>query len=449
MPIENTIQQPYALNGTPVRPSDTLPEQEDAWMGIISRRPPWVVRWGISLFFVMVCVLLGISWFIRYPDRVSARGKLLAQYPPQPLVTRTDGRLLHLLQQEGDTLQTGDLIAVLQSTTDYVSALNQKALADSLLLWVTTGSSHRIAALYYQSGNLLPPSQLGELQNAYQLFFAALQTYVQYLGNGYYIRQKELLQRDLNNLAAQQQVIAEQLDLTQKEVNLAGENFKVSETLSKQLVIAPVEYRNEAGKWLGKQLQVPQLKNVQLANAAQRLEKLKQIDALENDIAQQKATFVQALQNWISAIAAWEHQYILYAPCYGRLVLSSFYNPGRNLQRGEILGSVQPANAGYFMEVTLPQYNFGKLKTSQQAIIRFDAFPYEEFGQVTGSLAQIKPIPTDSGYLATLTLPQGLTTHLGKSLQYREGLQASIEIITDNRRLMDRFLSGIRKAVQR
>ncbi|MCU0388494.1 MAG: hypothetical protein MUE71_07805 [Chitinophagaceae bacterium] len=49
----------------------------------------------------------------------------------------------------------------------------------------------------------------------------------------------------------------------------------------------------------------------------------------------------------------------------------------------------------------------------------------------------------------TLTVPRGLTTHLGKSLKYREGLQASKEIITDNRRLKARFLSGIRKAVKR
>jgi len=418
-------------------------------MGIISRRPPWVVRWGISLFFILVCVMLGISWFIRYPDRVSARGKLLAQYPPQQLQARTDGRLLHLLPAEGDTLQTGDLIAVLQSTTDYQSALSQKSLADSLLLWVTTGRSHQVAAIYSKSIGLFAPSQLGELQNPYQLFFAALQTYVQYLGNGYYIRQRQLLQNDLSNLAAQQQVIAEQLDLTLQEVKLAGENFKVSETLSKQAVIAPVEYRNEAGKWLGKQLQVPQLKNNQLSNTAQHLEKLKQIEALENDIAQQRAIFIQALQNWRSAIAAWEHQYILYAPCNGRLVLSSFYNPGRNLQRGEILGSVQPANAGYFMEVTLAQYNFGKLKIGQQAIIRLDAYPSEEFGTVTGRLDHVKNIPSDSGYLAKLILPEGLTTHLDKPVQYQEGLQASIEIITDNRRLMERLLSGIRKAVQR
>lgn len=449
MPIETTIQKAHQLNGSLPRPTATLPEQEDAWMGILSRRPPWVVRWGITLLFGMIGVLLCTTWFIHYPDRVSARGRLLAQYPPQQLQARTDGRLLHLLPEEGDSLQTGVLIAVLQSTTDYLAALTQKALADSLLQLVTTGQSHQISIFYDQHSGTLAPSQLGELQSGYQLFFAALQTFTQYLGNGYYLRQRQLLQNDLNNIAAQQQVIAEQIELTQQEVNLAGENFKVSETLSKQSVIAPVEYRNEAGKWLGKQLQLPQLKNIQLSNSAQRLEKIKQIVALENDIAQQKAIFIQALQNWRSAIAAWEQQYLVYAPCNGRLVLSSFYNPGRNLQRGEILGSVQPANAGYFIEVTLPQYNFGKLKIDQAAIVRLDAYPSEEFGTVTGRLTQVKATPSDSGYLAKLILPQGLTTHLGKSLQYQEGLQASIEIITDNRRLMERLLRGITKAVQR
>lgn len=417
-------------------------------MGILSRRPPWVVRWGITVFFSIVTGLLFITWFIHYPDKVAAQGKLLALNPPQTLVARTEGRLLHLLAKEGDPLHTGEIIAVIENTADYLAVLSQKSLADSLLILANTSKDDEIAAFCNNHSNQFAIAQLGALQTGYQAFFAALRTYTQYLGHGFYIRQRQMLSNDLQNIAAQQQVIAEQLDLTQKDVNLAGENFKVSDTLLKQAVIAPVEYRNEAGKWLGKQLQVPQLKNIQLSNTAQRLEKLKQIDALQNDIAQQKAIFTQALQNWRSAIATWEQQYLVFAPCNGSLVLSSFYNPGRNLQRGEILGSVQPDNAGYFMEVNLSQYNFGKLKIGQEAQIRFTAYPSEEFGMVTGTLHEIKPIPTDSGYLARVVLPKGLVTHLGKELSYREGLQASIDIISDNRSLLERLLSDLRKAVE-
>jgi HlyD family secretion protein len=362
---------------------------------------------------------------------------------------KMDGRLLHLLVREGDNLQTGELVAVLQSTANYLEVLSQKALADSLLQLVISGQSHALPALYNLKVAGRTPVQLGELQIDYQQFFAAIQTFTLYLGKGYFLRQRQMLQNDLSNITKQQQVITEQLELTKQEVSLAGENFEVSETLSKQKVIAPVEYRNEAGKWLSKQLQIPQLKNIQLSNTAQQLEKLKQIEALENEITQQKGIFIQALQNWRSKIAAWEQQYFLYAPCNGKLVLTSFYNPGRNLQRGEVMGSVYPDNAGYYMEANLPQYNFGKLKVKQNAIIRLDAYPAEEFGTITGLLEEIKLIPNDTGYLAKLLLPQGLTTHLGKPLRYQEGLQATVEIVTDNRRLIDRLISGVRKAIQR
>jgi HlyD family secretion protein len=322
-------------------------------------------------------------------------------------------------------------------------------MADSLLILVSTAQSDRVPGFFRKINSDFPLPVLGELQNSYQTYFAALQTYTQYLGNGYYVAQRQMLRSDLQNINAQEQVIAEQLNLTKLDVSLSGENFNVSETLLQQKVIAPVEYRNEAGKWLGKQMQIPQLKNIQLANTAQRLEKRKQMAALENDIALQRGIFVQALQNWLSAIAAWEQQYLVYASCSGTLVLSSFYNPGRNLQRGEILGSVQPTNSYYFLEATLPQFNFGKLKSGQQALVRFAAYPSEEFGTVAARLDVIKPIPTDSGYLARVLLTAGLVTHLGKELAYREGLQASIEIYTDNRSMLERLLSGLTKAVQR
>lgn len=449
MPIETTIQKPQQLNGAPPRPTATLPEQEDAWMGILSRRPPWVVRWGITIFFLMVMGLLGISWFIRYPDRVTAQGKLLAINPPQALVARIEGRLQHLQYNDGDNLKKGELIAVLESTTEFQAALKLKAIADSLLWLAQTNQSHLVPSIYARLSALPDAEQLGTLQNSYQPFMAALQSYTQYIGKGYFLQQRHMLGEDLKNIAAQEQVINAQLSLTSQEIELAAENFKVSETLSNQKVIAPVEYRNEAGKWLNKQQQLPQLKNNQLANTAQRLEKLKQIVALENEIAQQKAIFMQALQNWLAAIAAWELQYLVHAPCQGKLVLSSFYNPGRYVRQGEMLGNVQPPNTGYFLEANLPQYNFGKLSIGQKTIVRFAAYPSEEFGMVTGTLDAIKPVPTDSGYIAKILLPQGLTTHLSRKLAYREGLQANVEIITDDRRLLERFFSGIRKAVQR
>lgn len=119
------------------------------------------------------------------------------------------------------------------------------------------------------------------------------------------------------------------------------------------------------------------------------------------------------------------------------------------MQIGEVLGNIQPFYTGYFIEAILSQYNFGKLAPGQHALLRFLAYPSDEFGIVNGQLETIKPIPSDSGYLAKVELPNGLITHLGKKLTYREGLQARVDIVTDKRTMLQRLLAGLRKAVER
>jgi hypothetical protein len=41
---------------------------------IISHMPNWIVRWGITVIFASLVVLLSISWFIKYPDILTANG---------------------------------------------------------------------------------------------------------------------------------------------------------------------------------------------------------------------------------------------------------------------------------------------------------------------------------------------------------------------------------------
>ncbi len=73
----------------------------------------------------------------------------------------------------------------------------------------------------------------------------------------------------------------------------------------------------------------------------------------------------------------------------------------------------------------------------------------QEFGSVTGWLDFISAIPTDSGYVAKIFLPKGLTTNYNKEVQYREGLTAKAEIITKNMRLIERLYFNLKKEVQR
>ena len=419
-------------------------QQDEALAALLSHRPPWIVRWGTIIFLILIMALGAIAWFIRYPDKVSTRGQLLATNGPQALVARRDGRLTLLLQAEGAQVQAGTLIAVLESTTDYKTVVAHRYLADSLYAAMAAQQAFSPAIcrrLLSQTG-----SHLGELEAEYQLFKNALLQYWQYLPGQFYTNHKNDLHKDWQLLRQQDSLIAAQQLLAEEDMLLADQNFAAQSTLANQKIIAPLEWGAEKSKWLGKKMILPQYRASKLSNAAQQLEKQKELAALNNDLALEPFKFRQALEKWIAAIAAWEQQYLFYAPCSGTVAYTRFVNESRYMQAGHVLATVQPDHSRYFIETNLPQSNFGKLALGQQALLRFDAWPYEEFGMVNAQLEKIKPVPSDSGYLAVLSLPQGLVTHKGIALPYKEGLHTSVEIITQDRRLLSRLLAGVVKA---
>jgi len=110
-------------------------------------------------------------------------------------------------------------------------------------------------------------------------------------------------------------------------------------------------------------------------------------------------------------------------------------------------GRLNAINAS--LEILIPSYNFGKVKTGQEVIIKFQAYPYEQFGSVTGRIAYINTTATDSGFLAKVILPKGLHTNYNRSLQYQNGLSAQADIIIKNTSLLERFYANLKKQVSR
>ena len=186
-----------------------------------------------------------------------------------------------------------------------------------------------------------------------------------------------------------------------------------------------------------------------ISNENQQNDKSKEIAELENRILVEKNTFIQALRSLVSQFEQWQFKYVLKAPTDGQLQMAGFYQQNQFVKSGQLLFYVQPANTQYFAEMAIPQYNFGKVTVGQDVLLKFQAYPYELFGTVKGKIEFISPIPTDSGYLAKVKLPFGLTTNYGKRLHYRYGLFAQADIVTENMRLLDRFYYNIRKQIDR
>ncbi len=206
-----------------------------------------------------------------------------------------------------------------------------------------------------------------------------------------------------------------------------------------------MDYRNEKSKLIGKKLSIPQINASLISNEAQQNEKMKEIAELDNEIAVQKTKFGQALNTFNSQLSEWKKQFVLTAPISGTIRFARFLQQNQYLQANTLVCFINPENLACYAETYIPQTNFGKIKTGQSVLLKLPAYPFEQYGAVKGRLDFISNITTDSGYLAKIILPNGLITSYGRHLQFREGLSARAEIITQDMRLLQRVYYGLVK----
>ncbi|MFD2872297.1 HlyD family secretion protein [Mucilaginibacter ximonensis] len=159
-----------------------------------------------------------------------------------------------------------------------------------------------------------------------------------------------------------------------------------------------------------------------------------------------KIAFQQQLQLLKSRIQLWTSKYILQAPVEGRIAINENIKQDDYLRAGALLGYIMPLNSRYFMQTIVPQSNFGKLDTGLHVQIRFEAYPYEEWGFVNGIISNISNVSTGNGFMATIKFDNGLVTSNQKTLPYRSGLRAQAIIITKNMRLLQKFYYGFVKS---
>ncbi len=419
---------------------------------IISHKPGFLIRWGISVFFVMLLFIVFVTWFIQYPDVVPAKAKLTSINAPKAVVTKQAGKLIKLFAKENEFVKQGTVLGYMESITKHSDVIILSGIIDSMQMMLSKNNTEE-AISYFQSFTSLPsspfPPPLGEIEGALSTFMLAYFNFSNYLSGGFYLRKKAMLYSDVNFMQRLQRNLNTQKELNTADLVLTQQTFTANESLKKDNVISDFDFRNEKSKLIGKKLTLPQINAAIINNQSQQHEKRKEIAELENTIAQQKNIFAQALNTFKSQIDDWKKIYLLTAPVDGKISFATFLQENQQLQGNQTICFVNPGNTEYYAEVYIPQANFGKIKMGQQVLLKFPAYPFQEYGSLTGRLDFISNITTDSGYLAKVILPNGLNTSYNKQIQFREGLQAQGEVITANMRLLQRFYYSIVKQVEK
>jgi multidrug resistance efflux pump len=407
---------------------------------IISRPPHWLVRWGITLFFALLMVLVAGCWLIKYPDIVATPFTLTATDAPRTLMARSEGKLQRLLVRDGEAVQRGQILAYTESVADHEQVL--------LLGSDIEKFSHSIRRSQWTAVNDLhirDYTQLGEIQTDFQGFTQKLSELKTFLNGGFYLQKRKLLLDDVNDLREMEKNLSEQLSLQKRDFDLGQEEFNVQEKLHRDKVIAPLEFKREKAKLLAREMPLKNLASALIQNRSSQTAKQKEILELDNAVSEQKNGFQQALQTLQSSVETWKQRFVLVAPVAGRVSYSAPWQEQQHLAAGQELLTVEPPGSNYQGLVKIPQANFGKLSVGQTVLIKLDGYPYREYGMVEGNLSRLSATPgRDSLYWGYVSLPHQLKTRYERELPYHNGLKGTAEIVTADRRLVERLVSTLR-----
>ncbi len=139
---------------------------------------------------------------------------------------------------------------------------------------------------------------------------------------------------------------------------------------------------------------------------------------------------------------------LLLSPIEGRVALSADYRSAQQfIKAGDRVMAIVPKEGDRILgKAQLPSSALGKVNIGDKVIIRLDAYPYEEFGSIIGKLESKSSLPNrDKLYPVHIELDQGLISSTGKALRFDQQMTGVAEIITKERRFIERIFDTIRK----
>ena len=367
---------------------------------ILSRPPHALIRWGITVFFMVISFLFIGGCFFSYPDTVEAGITITTENPPAWIVARSTGKLKEVFLKDKQKVKAGELIGVVNNPADTREVLLLKKELEAFQI------NDSMICQGYFTGRLT----LGEIQSAYTGFIKSLTEYRDFLKLDLYKEKEEAARRELNEY----QIYISHLH---NEVNLNKEQqaYLASKRGTEQMQTTLSSARIQEAK-LHQTIVEIQLEQNQKANSLQ--------------VALQTA--YDQLQ---VSINNWKLAYLFTAPTDGILSYNEVWQKNQNITAGDKVFSVVAENSGAVI---------GKVKSGQRVNIRLTGYPYMEYGFLTGKVSSISLLSNEDSYTVTVELPDTLQTSYNHILEFQGELSGSAEVLTDERSFTVRLLGPLR-----
>ncbi|WAC03639.1 HlyD family secretion protein [Lacinutrix neustonica] len=330
---------------------------------ILSYVPHWMIRYGNLVFLLLIVLFLALSFFIKYPDVISAQALVTTKIPPQKEYAKITSRIQAILVKDNATVTPNTPLAILENTANYKDVFLLKSILDTI--------KPNTQAFYFPI-NDIPLLFLGNIDNDFAIFE---NNYIQYVLN------KEL-QPFSNEALANKTTLSElhtrlansksQLEINRAELAYKKNKLERNKTLYKKGIIAKLEYENNEIEYAQAQrnfksfeASISQIReSISNANTTRKGNKInntrEEIKLLKN--------VLQSFNQLKIAIKDWENTHVLSSKLNGKVSFMNFKTVNETVTAGDLVFTIIPnKNLDYIAKLKTPILNSGKLKTGRES----------------------------------------------------------------------------------
>jgi hemolysin D len=438
----------------------TLEDHSAEGVQILSSEPSRLMRATIYLIFSLL--LSGLAWsFIGRADViVTSTGNLEPESEARRVYSPLDGELIDIYMAEGMPVEKGDVLA-------RVDAVQAAQALEAQLKLVAAEEAYRLYP--YQEKRI--QQKIKELEKQ--------------IADTKQVRDKLLSEGRVKlgeNYRLKLQKSRAKLDKAVREMELAKEVWQSHERLFKspgqgglskqkmeekkndyqskvtdyQLAKADLgEFEVELNKEIFKNNDEIRQKNEDIARLrgalAQQEEQLKDIK-IKTETQLQLARVAAAGSARINYEDIDEDNCLrIRAPVSGVITNVAYTQPGDKVERKKPIGGIAPAKTRNVLKVEIDERDRGFLKEDMRAKIKFNAFPYQLYGYIEGTLEYIAPATTLSPrtkkpvYRGRIGLDKDHVSVGEVQYPLRYGMTATAEIVVRKRRVIELALDPFRQ----
>jgi membrane fusion protein len=391
-------------------------QRRDALGTILIATP--LSRWFISTLAASLGVaVLALLYLGHYTRREAVTGQLVPSAGLLTLTAPSAGTVTRVVVQGGQVVRRGDVL--LELTTDQDSA--------------TLGQAHAIMGAALQAQRERLQDDLSNQTSLAEQQRGALKAKLALL-------RSQLIQLR-GQLTLQTQQVASNQDLLDRIQPLEAKGYVSVFQIAQQkaaLLDAQAQYRSLTRQQLDTQQQIEatqqQLAQLPLDDASKRNETERQLASVTQSIAQNEIGRAVVLRATGDGV-----------------VSSVLLKPGQQASVGQSLVSILPAGSELQAQLLVPSRAVGFITRGNAVVLRYQAFPYQKFGQQYGRIAEISRsalTPTEVSaltgqqaqeplYRVLVTLDSQQVMAYGQPEAVKPGMALDADILMERRRLIE------------